>query len=261
MKHRLEGKTAIVTGGSRGIGRAIALRMAGEGARVAISFNTSPQKAEETINAIGAVGGDAIALKCNVAKADEVTRFVEDVLAQFGQIDILVNNAGITRDTFIVRMTEEDWDDVIGTNLTGPFLFCREAAKAMIARRQGKIINIGSIVATSGNAGQSNYAASKAGLMGLTKALARELASKHIQVNCVAPGFIETDMTAKLTEEQVESILQFGTKRGIAKPEQLAGFVAFLASPDSDLITGQTFIAEATYSQWERERQRPPQSE
>ena len=261
MQHRLEGKTAIVTGGSRGIGRAIALRLAGEGAHVAISFNTSPQKAEETIDAIEAMGGDAIALKCNVAKADEVVRFTDTVNEQFGRIDILVNNAGITKDTFIVRMTEEDWDEVIGTNLTGAFLFCREAAKSMIARRQGKIINIGSIVATAGNPGQANYVASKAGLMGLTKALARELSSKHVQVNCVAPGFIETDMTAKLSEKQVESMLQFGTKRGIAKPEQLAGFVAFLASSDSDLNTGQTFIAEATYSQWERERQRPSPSE
>jgi 3-oxoacyl-[acyl-carrier protein] reductase len=257
MRHRLEEKVAIVTGGSRGIGRAVALRLAGEGASVAISFNTSAQKAEEVIDDVEAMGGEAFAHRCDVARTADVKIFVDAVIARYGRIDILVNNAGITKDGLLIRMSEEDWDAVIGTNLTGAFLFCREAVRTMIPRKAGKIINIGSIVATSGNAGQANYVASKAGLMGLTKALARELASMNIQVNCVAPGFVETDMTAKLSDKQIDAILQFGTKRGIAKPEKLAGFVAFLASSDSDLITGQTFIAEATYTQWTQQHQDP----
>jgi 3-oxoacyl-[acyl-carrier protein] reductase len=255
MTHRLEGTVAIVTGGSRGIGRAIALRLAGEGAAVAVSFHSSPEKARETIADIGAMGGEAIALPCDVARAEAVREFTARVMEEYGRVDILVNNAGVTRDTLISRMSEEDWDAVIGTNLTGAFHFCRAVVPSMITEGHGKIINVGSIVAVSGNPGQANYVASKAGLIGLTKALARELASKNIQVNVVAPGFTETDMTAQLSTRQVEAILRFGTKRGIARPEQIAGFAAFLASSDSDLITGQTFIAEATFTQWEREQQ------
>lgn len=244
MSDRLKGTVAIVTGGSRGIGRAIAIRLASEGAAVAITYNSSPDRAEEVISDIESMGGAGMAMKCNVAKSAEVEAFVEATVQEFGKVDILVNNAGISNDKLIMRMTEEDWDSVIDTNLTGSFLFSREAAKSMILNHRGKIINVGSIVGVYGNPGQSNYVASKAGMMGLTKALAKELASRDIQVNTVAPGFVETDMTAKLSDDQVDTIINTGGRR-IAKPEKIAGFVAFLASSESDLITGQTFIVEA----------------
>ncbi len=246
MHHRLHGSVAIVTGGSRGIGRAIAVRLASEGAKVAITYNSSPDRAEEVIEDIESIGSEGMAMQCNVANSAEVERFVDAVVKEFGKVDILVNNAGISNDKLIVRMTEADWDSVIDTNLKGAFLFAREAAKSMILHHHGKIINVGSVVGSMGNAGQSNYVASKAGMIGLTKALAKELSSRNIQVNTVEPGLVETDMTAKLNDDQVEAIMSSGLKRRIAKPEKIASFIAFLASPESDLITGQTFIVEAT---------------
>jgi 3-oxoacyl-[acyl-carrier protein] reductase len=245
VSDRLKGTVAIVTGGSRGIGRAIAIRLVSEGAAVAITYNSSPDRAEDVISDIESMGGRGMAMRCDVSKAADVEAFVAAAVQEFGKIDILVNNAGIANDKLIMRMTEEDWDSVIDTNLTGAFLCCREAAKSMILNHRGKIINVGSIVGVYGNPGQSNYVASKAGQMGLTKALAKELASRNIQVNTVAPGFVDTDMTATLTDSQVAAIENQGGRR-IAKPEKIAGFVAFLASSESDLITGQTFIVEAT---------------
>ena len=235
-----EKKVVLITGGSRGIGRAIAEKFALSGARVAITYKMR----------IDTRYFDSRGIKyfqCDSANSEQIIKTVESVFREFGTIDVLVNNAGITKDTLIMRMSEQDWDNVINTNLKGCFIFCREAVKVMIKNQKGKIINISSIVAMTGNPGQSNYVASKAGMIGLTKSLAKELSAYDIQVNAVAPGFVETDMTSKLTEEQRQTILSYGIKRKPAKPDKVADFILFLASPDSDLITGQTFIVEATF--------------
>ncbi len=230
----------LVTGGSRGLGRAIAYKFAASGAKVAITYKMR----------VDPRFFDSKGIKyyqCDSSISSQVIHTVEQVIKEFGTLDVLVNNAGITKDTLIMRMSETDWDSVINTNLKGCFLFCRETVKEMVKKQKGKIINISSIVATAGNPGQSNYVASKAGMIGLTKSLAKELSAYDIQVNAVAPGFVETDMTAKLTEEQRQAVLNFGTKRKPAQPDKVADFIVFLASPDSDLITGQTFIVEATF--------------
>lgn len=238
--HSFENKAVLVTGGSRGIGREIAAKFAEHGAKVAITY-----KSKIDTNYFNPKG--IRFYQCDSADSSAVVKVVESVKKEFGSVDILVNNAGITKDGLIMRMKEEDWDIVVNTNLKGAFLFCREAAKIMVKNYFGKIINISSIVATVGNAGQSNYVASKAGMIGLTKALAKELAAYNIQVNAVAPGFVETDMTAGLTEEQKAVIFNQQVKRKAAKPDKVADFVLFLASPDSDLINGQTFVVEATW--------------
>ena len=235
-----QNKVVLVTGGSRGIGRAIAAKFAEHGAEVAITY-----KSRIDPNFFNPKGIKYF--QCDSADSAAVIKVVESIEKNLGSVDILVNNAGITKDGLIMRMKEEDWDLVVNTNLKGAFLFCREAAKKMVRKHFGKIINISSIVATVGNAGQSNYVASKAGMIGLTKALSKELAAYNIQVNTVAPGFVETDMTAGLTEEQKAAIFNQQVKRKAAKPDKVADFVMFLASPDSDLINGQTFVVEATY--------------
>ncbi len=232
-------KIVLVTGGSRGIGRAIAVKFAALGARVAITYKSRVDPHFFSSRGIRFY-------QCDSADGEAIAKLVKVIHNEFGTVDVLVNNAGITKDGLIMRMKEEDWDRVINTNLKGAFLFCREAAKIMVKNNFGKIINISSIVATVGNAGQSNYVASKAGMIGLTKALAKELAAYNIQVNVVAPGFVETDMTARLTEEQKSTLFDQHVKRKAAKPDKVADFVAFLASPDSDLINGQTFVVEAT---------------
>ncbi len=237
--HSFENKSVLVTGGSRGIGRAIAAKFAELGAKVAITY-----KSRIDPNYFNSKGIKYF--QCDSADSAAVIKVVKSVEKEFGSVDVLVNNAGITKDGLIMRMKEEDWDIVINTNLKGAFLFCREAAKIMVKNHFGKIINISSIVATVGNAGQSNYVASKAGMIGLTKALSKELAAYNIQANTVAPGFVETDMTAGLTEEQKAVIFNQQVKRKAAKPDKVADFVVFLASPDSDLINGQTFVVEAT---------------
>lgn len=238
--HSFENKCVLVTGGSRGIGRAIAVKFAQQGAKVAITYKSRIDQNFFNPKNIRY-------FQCDSADSKAVVNVVESVEKEFGSLDVLVNNAGITKDGLIMRMKEEDWDSVVNTNLRGAFLFCREAAKIMIKNHFGKIINISSIVATVGNPGQSNYVASKAGMIGLTKALAKELAAYNIQVNVVAPGFVETDMTSSLTEEQKAVIFNQQVKRKAAKPDKVADFVAFLASPDSDLINGQTFVVEATF--------------
>jgi 3-oxoacyl-[acyl-carrier protein] reductase len=235
-----ENKVVLVTGGSRGLGRAIAEKFASNGAKVAITYKAKVDPRYFDSRKIKY-------FQCDSSKSAEVIGTVEKVIREFGTIDVLVNNAGITKDTLIMRMSEQDWDNVINTNLKGCFLFCREAVKEMVKNQKGKISNISSIVATAGNPGQSNYVASKAGMIGLTKSLAKELSAYDVQVNAVAPGFVETDMTAKLTEEQRQAILNYGVKRKPARPDKVADFISFLASPDSDLITGQTFIVEATF--------------
>ncbi|MBI5216132.1 MAG: 3-oxoacyl-[acyl-carrier-protein] reductase [Ignavibacteriae bacterium] len=240
----LENKIALVTGGSRGIGRAIALSLALAGAKVAIVYRSAASEAEEVVQAIKANGGDAVAFQADVASFNQAVEIVTKVVAQFGRLDILVNNAGITKDGLLLRMSEEDWDAVINTNLKSVFNFTKASAKQMMGQRAGKIINITSVVGITGNAGQANYVASKAGVIGFTKSMAKELSSRNIHVNAVAPGFVETDMTGKLTEEQQKAIAEKIPLKRTAKPDEIASVVTFLASSASDYITGQTICVD-----------------
>jgi 3-oxoacyl-[acyl-carrier protein] reductase len=234
----LTGKVALVTGGGRGIGRAIVLELAGQGADVVVS-DIDPAIAEQTAAEVRNLGVRSIALKADVSKSDDVEAMVRISLEQMGRIDILVNNAGITRDTLLMRMEEKDWDLVLAINLKGAFLCTKAVSRPMMKQRSGKIVNIASVVGLMGNAGQANYAASKAGLIGFTKSVAKELASRNIQANAVAPGFIETEMTAHLPQEARDAFLvQIPAKRpGTA--QDVARVVAFLSSPASDYVTGQ----------------------
>jgi 3-oxoacyl-[acyl-carrier protein] reductase len=241
---RLEGKTALVTGGSRGIGAAIALRLASEGATVVVNYSGSREAALGVVAAIVEAGGRANALQADVSDPSSCTALVEAVVAEYGAIDVLVNNAGITRDGLLVRMTDEDWASVISTNLTGVFSVTRAAAKHMMKARSGSIINIASVVGISGNAGQTNYAAAKAGVIGLTKSVARELASRKVRCNAVAPGFIETDMTAALTDAQRDGVAAAIAMGRFGTGGDVAAAVAFLASDDAAYITGQTLAVD-----------------
>ena len=229
-----------MTGASRGIGREIAQTLAAYGASVIVNYNGSKDRADEVVEMISAAGGKAIAVKADVAKAEEIARLFEEAQAAFGRIDILVNNAGITRDNLILKMSEEEYDTVLDTNLKGAFLCMKHAAKIMLRQKNGRIINISSISGIAGNAGQANYCAAKAGLIGLTKSLAKELGSRGITVNAVAPGFIETEMTEKLSEQVKEGMLaQIPLKRA-GSVKDIAEAVAFLASERAAYITGQT---------------------
>ena len=234
-----EQKIAVVTGASRGIGKAIALRLAGDGYKVIINYNGSEAAAIEVKNQIEQTGGRAEIYQCNVAEFDSCLRFVEKVIEENGHIDVLVNNAGITRDGLLMRMSEEDFDAVLDTNLKGAFHTIQAVSRQMLKQRSGRIVNISSVVGVSGNAGQANYAASKAGIIGLTKAVAKELGSRGITVNAVAPGFIDTDMTQSLPEKVVEATLAQIPLGKFGEPEQVAKAVAFLASEDASYITGQ----------------------
>lgn len=236
----LANKTALVTGASRGIGRATALALAGAGAKVAVNFAGNKAAAEEVVAKIEALGGQAVAVQADVGDAVAVEAMVKVVMERFGSIDILVNNAGITRDNLIMRMKEEDWDAVIHTNLKGIFNCTKIVSKLMMKQRFGRIINMTSVVGIMGNAGQSNYAAAKAGVIGFTKSMAKELASRNITVNAVAPGYISTDMTANLPEQaKTELQTQIPLQR-LGSPEDVAAAVLFLVSPGADYITGQT---------------------
>lgn len=235
----LTGKVALVTGASRGIGRAIALTLAEAGADVAINYSGNEAKAMEVVAEVEKLGRKAIAIKANVANAQEVEDMVNQVLDSFGKLDILVNNAGITRDNLIMRMKEEDWDAVIDTNLKGVFNCIKAVTRPMMKQRSGRIINISSVVAVAGNPGQANYTAAKAGVIGLTKTTAKELASRGITVNAIAPGFIETDMTDVLSENVRSEMMKAIPLGRLGKPEDVAKAVRFLASPDADYITGQ----------------------
>ncbi|MFC0524105.1 3-oxoacyl-[acyl-carrier-protein] reductase [Pontibacillus salicampi] len=236
----LQGKAALVTGASRGIGRAIALELAKNGAKVAVNYAGNEQKAQEVVDEILSMGSEAIKIQANVSSEDEVKGMVKQVTEQFGRIDILVNNAGITRDNLLMRMKEEEFDEVIDTNLKGVFLTTKTASRPMMKQKGGKIINIASVVGVSGNAGQANYVAAKSGVIGLTKTSAKELATRNIIVNAVAPGFIETDMTDDLTDEQVESMQNMIPLARLGNGEDIAKVVRFLASDDANYITGQT---------------------
>ena len=236
----LQGSVALVTGASRGIGRAVAQALAAEGATVVVNYARSGTAAEELVSQIAADGGSAIALQADVSKADEVEKLISSVLETFGRIDILVNNAGITRDTLLLRMKPEDWQAVIDLNLTGVFLCTRAVAKTMLKQRAGRIINIASVAGQMGNPGQANYSAAKAGVIGFTKTVAKEMAPRGVTVNAVAPGFIETDMTSELPN--TDDILKFIPLGRFGKPEDIAGMVRFLAAdPAAAYITGQVF--------------------
>ncbi|RDI47492.1 3-oxoacyl-[acyl-carrier-protein] reductase [Falsibacillus pallidus] len=236
----LSGKTALVTGGSRGIGREIALEMAREGANVAVNYAGSEAKANEVVDEIKAMGREAIAIQCNVADSEQVSDMVKQTISAFGSLDILINNAGITRDNLIMRMKDDEWDDVINTNLKGVFLCTKAVARQMMKQRSGRIINISSIVGVMGNAGQANYVAAKSGVIGLTKTTAKELASRGITVNAIAPGFISSDMTDKLPEEVKSEMFKAIPLARFGEPQDIAKVAAFLASESSRYITGQT---------------------
>ena len=240
MQNTLTGKVALVTGASRGIGRAIALKLAAEGAAVVINYHGSMEKAKEVKAEIESDGGIAEIMQCNVADYQATEAMIRKVTDDFGRLDILVNNAGITRDGLLMKMSEEDYDTVLDTNLKGTFHCIRFAARQMLRQRGGRIINLSSVSGILGNAGQANYSASKAGVIGLTKSAARELASRGITVNAVAPGFIETEMTAVLTEKVRESAVAQIPRGAFGTAEDVAEAVAFLASDSARYITGQT---------------------
>ncbi|WP_413360010.1 3-oxoacyl-[acyl-carrier-protein] reductase [Prochlorococcus sp. MIT 1201] len=233
----LTGQTALITGASRGIGRAVALALAEAGAEVVVNYSSSADAAEEVVQTITSNGGSAYAIKANVAEEDAVDQLIKTVLERSSSLDILINNAGITRDGLLMRMKKEDWQAVVNLNLTGVFLCTRAVARTMLKQKSGRIINITSVVGLMGNAGQANYAAAKAGVVGLTKSTAKEVASRGITVNAVAPGFITTDMTKELDSEPILAAIPLGS---FGTPEQVAGAVRFLAAdPAAAYITGQ----------------------
>lgn len=240
----LTGKNALVTGAGRGIGKAIALELAAKGAFVIVNYNGSKEAAEQTVAEIKAVGGDAIAYQCSVSDYEACGAMITALIKEYAHIDILVNNAGITRDGLLMKMSEEDFDAVINTNLKGCFNTIRHMSRYFLKQRAGKIINISSVSGILGNAGQANYSASKAGVIGLTKAVARELASRGINVNAVAPGFVETDMTDALSDSVKENLKSQIPLGKIGHPQDIAKAVAFLASPDANYITGQVLSVD-----------------
>lgn len=237
MSKNLEGEIALVTGASRGIGKAIAEKLANNGATV-IGTATTDGGADKITEYLSAFGGKGMCL--NVTDSDSVTSVIKQITTEFGAVSILVNNAGITRDTLLMMMKEEQWDDIIQTNLTSIFRLSKACVRTMMKARKGRIINIGSVVGSTGNPGQTNYSAAKSGLLGFTKSLAREIGSRNITVNSVAPGFIDTDMTKELKEEQREALIQQIPLNKLGNPEDIANAVAFLAGPDASYITGET---------------------
>ena len=244
MQLRLDNKIAVVTGASRGIGRSIALALAAAGATVVVNYRSQAEAAEAVVAEITAAGGQASAIQADVASSDDVEQLFKTVLERYGSIDILVNNAGITRDTLLLRMKEDDFDSVINTNLRGPYLCTKAVLRPMTKARAGRIINISSVVGLMGNAGQDNYAAAKAGIIGFTKSTAREMASRNITVNAVAPGYIDTELTGVLSDSVRESILTSIPLGRLGTPEDVANLVCFLASDAASYITGQTFTVD-----------------
>ncbi|BAE18683.1 3-oxoacyl-[acyl-carrier protein] reductase [Staphylococcus saprophyticus] len=233
-------KSALVTGASRGIGRSIAIQLAEEGYKVAVNYAGNKEKADAVVEEIKAKGVEAFAIQANVANGDEVKAMIKEVVSQFGSVDVLVNNAGITRDNLLMRMKEQEWDDVIDTNLKGVFNCIQKVTPQMLRQKSGSIINLSSVVGAVGNPGQANYVATKAGVIGLTKSAARELASRNITVNAVAPGFIVSDMTDALSEELKAQMLEQIPLAKFGEDSDIANTVAFLASEKAKYITGQT---------------------
>lgn len=240
----LQGKCALVTGGSRGIGKSIVMRFAEQGANVAFTYKSSVSAAEAVKKDAEALGVKVFAIQSDAKLSNEAASVVDLVIKEFKNIHILVNNAGITRDNLLMRMSQEEWDDVIDTNLKSAFNFSKAVCRPMMGQREGKIINITSISGVVGNAGQTNYSAAKAGMIGLTKSIAKELASRNIQVNAIAPGFVDTDMTEKLTAQQKEALLSIIPMKRTAKPEEISDVVLFLASSASSYITGQVLCVD-----------------
>ena len=237
----LEGKVALVTGASRGIGRAIAEELASQGAYVIINYSGNEQAASEVLNTITKMGKRASLYRCNVGNYEEVKVMIDTIVKEHKSIDIIVNNAGITRDNLLLKMSEQEFDDVITTNLKGAFNTIKHASRYMLKQRSGKIINISSVSGITGNAGQTNYSAAKAGIIGMTKAVAKELASRNINVNEVAHGFIQTDMTDALPDAMKEKVLDAIPLKKMGQPEDIAKMVSFLASSQGDYVTGQVF--------------------
>ena len=244
MIANLESQVALVTGGGRGIGRAICLELAGRGATVIVNYNRSAEAAEEVVARIQSAGGAATSLQTDVSDAGQVAAMFKAALSEFGRIDILVNNAGVTRDNVIMLMKPADFDAVIETNLRSCWLCCKTAARAMMRKRRGSIVNITSVVGIAGNGGQTNYAASKAGVIGLTKSLAKEVAVRGIRVNAVAPGFVETDMTADLSDDIRDQAIEAIPLGRMGAPQDIAKAVAFLASDEAAYITGQPLVVD-----------------
>lgn len=237
-------RVALVTGGSRGIGRAIALRLASTGHRVAVNYASNAEAAKRVVEAITEAGGEAAAFEGNVGKAVDVAQLFAEVEGAFGSISVLVNNAGITRDDLLLRMSDAAWDEVIQTNLTSQYLCSKAALRSMLRQRWGRIICISSVSGVAGNAGQTNYSASKAGIIGFAKALAKEVGSRSITVNVVAPGFIETDLTSDLGTDIEAALLDRIALRRLGEPEEIASVVGYLASDDAGYITGQTIVVD-----------------
>jgi len=244
MTSNLSGKIALVTGGGRGIGRAICLELAGRGATVIVNYNRSAAAAENLVAQIEAAGGTARNMPADVSDERQVAAMFKAIIAEYGTIDILVNNAGVTRDNIIMMMKPADFDDVIETNLRSCWLCCKSAARAMMRKRSGSIINITSVVGIAGNGGQTNYAASKAGIIGLTKSLAKEVAARSIRVNALAPGFVDTEMTADLGDDIREKAIEAIPLGRMGTPKDIAKAVAFLASDEAAYITGQTLVVD-----------------
>lgn len=240
----LNGKVALITGASRGIGREIALTFAGYGAKVVVNYNGSKEKAEEVVKEIEAMGGEAIAIQCSVADYEACGNMVNEAIAKFGRVDILVNNAGITRDNLVMKISDEDFDAVLDTNLKGTFNCIKQLYRPFLKQRSGRIINMTSVTGILGNAGQANYAASKAGVIGLTKSVARELASRGITVNAIAPGFIATEMTDAMTDTAKQAVLSRIPLGRVGDTKDIAETAAFLASDKAAYITGQVISVD-----------------
>lgn len=241
---KLEDKVAVVTGASRGIGRAIAERLAAEGAKVVVNHRASADAAEEVVAAIEAAGGEAVVLQADVSDFEQSRDLIQETIKHFGRIDVLVNNAGTTRDTLLMMMKENDWDLVIDTNLKSVFNCCKAVARSMVRQRSGRIINITSVAGLAGNPGQTNYAASKAGVVGFTKSLAKELGSRSITVNAVAPGFVPTALTNDLPDDLRQAAIEHTPLGRFGQPEEIAAAVAFLASDEAGYITGQVLSVD-----------------
>jgi 3-oxoacyl-[acyl-carrier protein] reductase len=240
----LSGKVALVTGGSRGIGRAIALALATQGASVAVNYASNASAADEVVQRIASCGGKAVAVQGDVAQGDDAKRLVDETIAAFGALHILVNNAGLTQDELLLRMSEQQWDRVLDVDLRGAFLCTKAALRPMIRQRWGRIINIASVAGLVGNAGQANYAAAKAGLIGFTKSVAKEVASRNVTANAIAPGLVQTEMTTGLTEGQQQAVLMMVPLGRWATPEEIAPAAVFLASEESAYVTGSVLAVD-----------------